>query len=233
MRLHSTVRTVLRVAYERARQMGRREIESVDLLVGVFQTRAGTPVELLQRLGADAEVVLKKVMQVKEQRKEGGAMELRSVKVEIPEGCNIIIGHTHFIKTIEDLYEIMVGASPHVKFGIAFCEASGPCLIRVSGNDESLQEVAVKNAQAIGAGHTFVILLKEGYPINFLNAIKQCQEVCTIHCATANPVEVIVAETSQGRGVLGVVDGASPKGVEGPQDIEARKKLLRQFGYKL
>lgn len=160
-------------------------------------------------------------------------MELKSVPVEIPEGCNIIIGHTHFIKTVEDLYEVMVGISPHVKFGVAFCEASGPCLIRVSGNDETLQEVATNNAQAIGAGHSFVILLKEGYPINFLNAIKQCPEVCTIHCATANPVEVIVAETPQGRGVLGVVDGFPPHGVEGPDDVQSRKALLRKFGYKL
>ncbi|MEW6734828.1 MAG: adenosine-specific kinase [Acidobacteriota bacterium] len=160
-------------------------------------------------------------------------MELKSAKIEIPEGGNIIVGHAHFIKTVEDLYEILVGASPHVKFGVAFCEASGPCLIRVSGNDETLQEIAVKNAQAIGAGHTFVILLKEGYPINFLNAIKSCQEVCTIHCATANPVEMIIAQTDQGRGILGVIDGASPKAVEGPQDVEARRSLLRRFGYKL
>jgi len=160
-------------------------------------------------------------------------MKLEAVKMEMPDGCNLIIGHTHFIKTVEDLYEIMVGTSPQVKFGIAFCEASGPCLVRVSGNDETLQDVATKNAQAIAAGHSFVILLKEAYPINFLNAIKQCPEVCTIHCATANPVEVIVAETDQGRGVLGVVDGFAPKGVEGPDDVKARKDFLRKIGYKL
>lgn len=160
-------------------------------------------------------------------------MELKTVPLEIPEGCNLILGQTHFIKTVEDLYEIMVGSSPHVKFGIAFNEASGPCLIRVSGNDEGLQSVAVKNAQAVGAGHTFTILLREGFPINFLNAIKQCQEVCSIFCATANPVEVIVAESERGRGVLGVVDGSSPKGVEGPDETAQRKQLLRRFGYKL
>jgi len=160
-------------------------------------------------------------------------MELKAIPLDIPEGCNLILGQTHFIKTVEDLYEIMVGSSGQVKFGVAFSEASGPCLIRVSGNDEGLQAAAVKNAQALGAGHTFTILLRDAFPINFLNAIKQCQEVCSIFCATANRVEVIVAETNQGRGVLGVVDGSSPKGVEGPDDIAQRKQLLRRFGYKL
>ena len=160
-------------------------------------------------------------------------MELKSIAVEIPEGCNIIIGHSHFIKTVEDLHESMVGTSAQVKFGLAFCEASGPCLIRVSGNDEMLQGVATKNAEAIAAGHSFVILLKDAYPINFLNAIKQCPEVCTIHCATANPVEVIVAETQQGRGIVGVVDGFSPKGVENTEDVKNRQQFLRQIGYKL
>jgi hypothetical protein len=160
-------------------------------------------------------------------------MEIKSIAIEIPEGCNVIIGHSHFIKTVEDLHEIMVGTSPQVKFGLAFCEASGPCLIRVSGNDASLQDVATKNAQAIAAGHSFIILLKEAFPINFLNAIKQCPEVCKIHCATANPVEVIVAETQQGRGIIGVVDGFSPKGVEVPEQVTARKDFLRQIGYKL
>lgn len=160
-------------------------------------------------------------------------MEIKAIPIEIPEGCNIIIGHSHFIKTVEDLHEIMVGTSSQVKFGLAFCEASGPCLIRVSGNDESLQSVATKNAQAIAAGHSFNIVLREAFPINFLNAIKQCPEVCTIHCATANPVEVIVAETQQGRGIIGVVDGFSPKDVEAPENVTARKDLLRQFGYKL
>jgi adenosine/AMP kinase len=160
-------------------------------------------------------------------------MELKSVKMQIPEGANIIIGQTHFIKTVEDLYEIMVGISAQVKFGIAFCEASAACLIRVAGNDSTLQEIAVNNAKALAAGHSFVILLKEAYPLNFLNGIKQCPEVCQIYCATANPVEAIVAETEQGRGILGVIDGFSPKGVEGEEDIKARQTLLRQIGYKL
>ncbi|MBF2005661.1 MAG: adenosine-specific kinase [Chlorogloeopsis fritschii C42_A2020_084] len=160
-------------------------------------------------------------------------MELNSVAMEIPEGSNIIIGQTHFIKTVEDLYEIMVGISPQVKFGIAFCEASGACLIRVTGNDQSLEEVAIKNAKALAAGHSFIILLKEAYPINFLNAIKQCPEVCNIYCATANPVQIIVTQTEQGCGILGVVDGFSPKGVESTDDVKARQELLRKIGYKL
>ncbi|GAB4543160.1 MAG: adenosine-specific kinase [Pleurocapsa sp.] len=160
-------------------------------------------------------------------------MELKSVRIDIPEGANLILGQTHFIKTVEDLYEIMVGISAQVKFGIAFCEASGECLIRMAGNDENLQKRVIANAQKLGAGHSFLILLQEAYPINFLNAIKQCPEVCQIYCATANPVEVIIAETEQGRGILGVVDGYSPKGVETAADIQARQNLLRQFGYKL
>lgn len=160
-------------------------------------------------------------------------MELKSVAMEIPEGANIIIGQTHFIKTVEDLYEIMVGTSPQVKFGLAFCEASGACLIRVAGNDQTLQDIATQNAQEIAAGHSFVILLQEAYPINFLNAIKQCPEVCNIYCATANPVEVIIAQTAQGRGILGVVDGLSPQGVETTEDGQARQAFLRQIGYKL
>lgn len=160
-------------------------------------------------------------------------MELKSIKLEFPEGANIIVGQTHFIKTAEDLYEVMVNALPKSRFGIAFCEASGACLIRVEGNDEELKKVAVRNAQAIGAGHTFVMVLLDAYPINVLNAIKNCPEVCSIFCATANPVEVIIAESSQGRGVLGVIDGFPPKGVEGPEDVQWRKGLLRKIGYKL
>ena len=160
-------------------------------------------------------------------------MELKSVFLEIPEGTNIIFGQTHFIKTVEDLYEIMAGSMPQARFGIAFCEASGACLIRAEGNDEELKKVAVRNAQAVAAGHTFLLLLRDAYPINVLNAIKGCSEVCSIYCATANAVEVILAESSQGRGVLGVIDGASPKGVEGPADIQWRKDLLRKIGYKL
>ncbi len=160
-------------------------------------------------------------------------MELKSVPLEIPEDCNLILGQSHFIKTVEDLHEVMIGTSGEVKFGLAFCEASGACLIRVSGNNDTLQKVATKNAEAIAAGHSFVILLQNAYPINFLNAIKQCQEVCTIYCATANPVEVIIAQTEQGRGILGVVDGFSPKGVETSEDMNARRELLRKIGYKL
>lgn len=160
-------------------------------------------------------------------------MEIKAIPIEVPEECNIIIGQSHFIKTVEDLHEILVGTSSQVKFGLAFCEASGPCLVRVSGNDDNLQNIATRNAQAIAAGHSFMIVFKEAYPINFLNAIKQCPEVCTIYCATANPVEVIVAETQQGRGIIGVVDGFSPKGVETPEQVIVRQEFLRQIGYKL
>jgi hypothetical protein len=160
-------------------------------------------------------------------------MELKMVELEIPENCNIILGQTHFIKTIEDLFEVMIGASPKSKFGIAFCEASGPCLVRIEGNDERLKEVAKNNALKVGAGHIFLILMKEVYPINVINAIKMCPEVCTIYCATANPVEVIVVETELGKGVLGVIDGFSPKGVEKKEDRLARNELLRKLNYKL
>ena len=160
-------------------------------------------------------------------------MDLKSIKAEFPEGTNIIIGAAHFIKTVEDLYEIMVSSVPGARFGIAFSEASGPCLVRVEGNDEEMKSAAIRNSTAIGAGHSFVIVLKDAYPVNILNAVKSCQEVCTVWCATANPLEVIVAETSQGRGIMGVVDGYSPKGVEGEKDRTARKELLRKIGYKL
>ena len=160
-------------------------------------------------------------------------MELKIERLEIPEGCNIIFGQTHFIKTVEDLYEIIVGAVPNAKFGIGFCEASGACLVRVEGNDEQLKAVAQTNALKIGAGHTFIILLKDAFPINVLNAVKMCQEVCTIFCATANPAEVILAQSEQGRGVLGVIDGSSPKGVEKEDGVAWRKELLRKFKYKL
>jgi hypothetical protein len=151
----------------------------------------------------------------------------------IPEDCNIIVGQSHFIKTVEDLYEALVTASPSLEFGIAFCEASGVCLIRKDGNAEDLVEAAVETAERIAAGHVFVILLRNGYPINVLNRIKDVQEVCRIFAATANPLQVVVAETSQGRGVVGVVDGFVPKGVEAQQDVEDRKGLLRDIiGYK-
>jgi adenosine/AMP kinase len=158
-------------------------------------------------------------------------MELKTVRVSIPEGANIVLGQTHFIKTIEDLYEIMVGASPHMKFGVAFTEASGPCLIRHEGNDNDLVQATVSLLKDIGAGHVFAVLMREGFPINVLNAIKMCPEVCRIYCATANPLEVVVAETEQGRGIMGVIDGSSPKGVEADNDKTARKALLRNFGY--
>ncbi|HYR89768.1 MAG TPA: adenosine-specific kinase [Terriglobia bacterium] len=160
-------------------------------------------------------------------------MEFKTVRVEIPEGANIILGQTHFIKTAEDLYEILSGSSPHIKFGVAFTEASGPCLIRHEGNDEGLTRAAVGILQNIGAGHVFAILIKEAFPINVLNSVKMCQEVCRIYCATANPLEVVVAETEQGRGIMGVVDGASPKGIEQDSDKAARKEMLRKFGYKV
>ena len=160
-------------------------------------------------------------------------MELESVRMKIPEGANLILGHSHFIKTVEDLYEALVNTVPGVKFAIAFNEASGPCLVRVEANDDELRAAAIANAQAIGAGHTFVVLLRQAFPVNVLGRIKDCFEVCTIHCATANPVAVIVAKTEQGRGVLGVVDGSSPSGVEGPEDVKHRKEFLRKIGYKL
>lgn len=159
-------------------------------------------------------------------------MDLKIVPLEIPAGANIVLGQSHFIKTVEDLYEIMVATSAQVKFGLAFCEASGPCLIRRAGNDGDLVEVATQNAQALGSGHSFMIVMKEAFPINFLNAIKQCPEVCRIYCATANPVQVVVAQTDQGRGILGVIDGVSPQGVEGDEDVAARRGFLRQIGYK-
>jgi uncharacterized protein len=160
-------------------------------------------------------------------------MELKTVKIDIPEGCNIILGQTHFIKTIEDLYEIIATTVPQAKYGVAFTEASGPCLIRTEGNDTELVDICVRNLQEIGAGHVFCIFLKNAFPINILNQIKSCAEVCRIFCATANPVEVVVAATSQGSGVLGVVDGFAPKGVEMPEDKAHRKEFLRKIGYKL
>jgi uncharacterized protein len=161
-----------------------------------------------------------------------GAVEILSIQLNVPDECNIIVGQSHFIKTIEDLYEAMVTGCPCAKFGIAFCEASGPCLIRVEGNDAELKKIAAENAMIVGAGHLFVLLLKNAFPINVLNAIKTCSEVCQVFCATANPLEVVVAETGQGRGVLGVIDGFSPKGVETEEDALTRKDFLRKIGYK-
>ena len=160
-------------------------------------------------------------------------MEITSVKLDIPEDCNVILGQTHFIKTAEDLYEILATTVPQAQFGIAFSEASGPCLIRTEGNDSRMIDVCVKNLQAVGAGHVFCILLKNAFPINVLNQIKNCAEVCRIFCATANPVEVITAASSEGKGVLGVIDGFSPRGIETSEDKAHRKEFLRKIGYKL
>jgi adenosine/AMP kinase len=159
-------------------------------------------------------------------------MDLKTVRLVIPENGNIIVGHSHFIKTVEDLYEAIVNTVPQMKFGIAFNEASGDCLIRVDGNDPELEGIATENAQAIAAGHAFVIALRNGYPINILGRIREIPEVCNIFCATANPVEVILGESEQGRGVLGVIDGSSPRGIESANDREWRHGLLRKIGYK-
>ncbi|WP_280344243.1 adenosine-specific kinase [Nocardia abscessus] len=160
-------------------------------------------------------------------------MELTAVRIDKPDELNVVIGQSHFIKTVEDLHEALVGVSPHLRFGLAFCEASGPRLVRHSGNDDSLVELATKNALDIGAGHSFVVFLREGYPVNVLNAVRQVPEVCGIFCATANPVDVLIAETELGRGIVGVVDGFVPLGVENADDQAARRQLLRRIGYKL
>jgi adenosine/AMP kinase len=159
-------------------------------------------------------------------------MQISSVRLEIPESGNLILGASHFIKTVEDLYEAIVNTAPQMKFGIAFNEASGQCLIRVDGNDDELKALAVRNAQAVGAGHCFVIVMKEGFPINILGRIKDVPEVVNLFCATANPVEVIVAESEQGRGILGVIDGSAPKGVESETEAQWRHGFLRKIGYK-
>ncbi|WP_067897394.1 adenosine-specific kinase [Nocardia vaccinii] len=160
-------------------------------------------------------------------------MELSAVRIEKPDDQNVIVGQAHFIKTVEDLHEALVGVGPYLKFGLAFCEASGPRLVRRSGNDDELVELATKNAQTLGAGHSFIVFLREGFPVNVLNAVRHVPEVCGIFCATANPVDVIVAETELGRGIIGVVDGSPPLGVEGDADVAARTRLLRHIGYKL
>jgi hypothetical protein len=155
------------------------------------------------------------------------------VPVEVPEDANVILGQAHFIKTVEDLHEALIGSSPHLRFGLAFCEASGPRLVRRTGNEPALVELAVQHALAIGAGHSFVVLLREGFPVNVLNQLKAVPEVCHIYCATANPVQVLVADTDQGRGIVGVVDGEPPLGVENEDDERDRRALLRTIGYKL
>ncbi len=159
-------------------------------------------------------------------------MEINVVDLKWEEGCNIVVGQSHFIKTVEDISEIVITSVPGVEFGLAFCEASGPSLIRTEGNNEDLIKQAVKCAEEVGAGHTFFLILKNAYPINVLNQIKNCQEVTRIFCATANPLQIIVAQTEQGRGIIGVIDGNSPKGVETEKDKRERKELLRRFGYK-
>ena len=160
------------------------------------------------------------------------ALEVQAISLEWEEGCNIIVGQSHFIKTVEDVAEIMNSSVPGIEYGLSFCEASGPCLIRTEGNDERLVEQATECARRIGAGHSFYLILRKAFPINVLNQIKACQEVARIFCATANPLQVLIVESEQGRGIVGVVDGFPPKGVEGPQDQEERRQMLRKFGYK-
>jgi len=160
-------------------------------------------------------------------------LEFKTVKVDVPENCNVILGMAHFIKTVEDLYEALINAVPNIKFGIGFCESSGPCLVRHEGNDEELRQLAAKKAFEISCGHSFIIYLKNAYPINVLDKIKKVPEMCTIYAATANPLEVIVAETQQGRGIVGVVDGFASEGIETQEDIKKRKEFLRKIGYKL
>ena len=160
-------------------------------------------------------------------------MDLQLVTIEKPDDVNIILGQSHFIKTVEDLHEVMVGTVPGIAFGLAFCESSGPCLVRYSGNDDALIGLAQKNALSLAAGHVFIVLLRNAFPVNVLNAVKRVPEVCTVFCASANPVQVVVAQTGQGRGVLGVIDGSSPKGVESEQDRQQRHQFLRTIGYKL
>ena len=162
-----------------------------------------------------------------------GIFDLTSVAMEKPEDVNVILGQSHFIKTVEDLYEAVAGSVPGAKFGLAFCESSGDCLIRVEGNDNGLRELAARNAQAIGAGHSFILMLENAFPVNVLNTIKAVPEVCRVFCATANPAVVILAEENGGRAILGVVDGASPKGIETDADRQARVSFLRKIGYKL
>ncbi len=159
-------------------------------------------------------------------------LEFDSVRMDFPSDANIVIGQSHFIKTVEDIYETIVTTVPQAKFGLAFNESSGPCLIRTDGNDDELRAAAVRNAQAIGAGHVFVLLLRNAFPVNVLNAIQRVPEVCSIYCATANPVEIVVARSGQGRGIMGVIDGSSPNGVETAGDVTARHDFLRKIGYK-
>ncbi len=160
-------------------------------------------------------------------------VDFKTVKVEVPEGGNVILGMAHFIKTVEDLYEALVNAVPNIKFGIGFCESSGPCLVRHEGNDEELRRLAAEKAFEIACGHSFIIFIKNAYPINVLDKIKNVPEVCTIYAATANPLKILIAESEQGRGILGVIDGLKSKGIEKVEDAKTRKEFLRKIGYKL
>ena len=160
-------------------------------------------------------------------------MDIKKYQLPLPQDCSVILGQSHFIKTVEDLYEILVTSVPGIKFGLAFCEASGPCLVRSEGNEPELKRQAEDSALAIGAGHTFIVYIKNAYPLNLINAIKNCQEVCRIFCASANPVQVLLVESEQGRGVIGVIDGSSPRGIETETDVAKRKEFLRKIGYKL
>jgi len=159
-------------------------------------------------------------------------MNIELVPIQLPDNANLVLGQTHFIKTVEDVYEALVNTVPGIKFGIAFCEASGPCLVRADGNDDELLESAIRNAENIGAGHVFIVLMRNAFPINVLGRIKDVPEVCTIFCASANPVQVLVAQSEQGRGVAGVIDGSSPKGRESAEDRAVRHSFLRKIGYK-
>ena len=160
-------------------------------------------------------------------------MDMKIVDIKVPEGCNVVLGQSHFIKTVEDLYEALVNAVPTIKFGLAFCEASGPCLVRHDGNDDLLRELAAKAAYEISAGHSFIIFMRDAYPINVLDKVKSTPEVCNIYIATSNPFQVIVAQTDQGRGILGVVDGYTSKAIESKKDVAERRLFLRNIGYKL
>lgn len=160
-------------------------------------------------------------------------MKFKTVRIEMPEDCNVVLGMAHFIKTVEDLYEALKNAVPDIRFGVGFCESSGPCLVRSEGNDEELKSLAAKYALELACGHSFIIFMRNAYPINVLDKIKQVPEVCGIHAATANPLEVVIAETDQGRGILGVIDGMKSKGIETEIDVKARKEFLRKIGYKL
>jgi len=203
-------------------------VNSTNPKVGSFGVKGAAKIEGVDRIEEKAGTE----EPVKTEESNGGNMDIKTVKIEKPDELNLILGHSHFIKTVEDIYETMVNTVSGAKFGLAFCESSGPCLVRYSGTDNDLVELAKKNAYALSAGHSFILLMKDMFPINVLNAIKNVPEVCRIFCATANPVEVLIAETEQGRGIIGVVDGFKTKGIETEADIKERKEFLRIIGYK-